>query len=43
MSRFPFGIPNSGYLVAFSDEDEEGPIAEHRRWARQFYVDAASR
>jgi hypothetical protein len=23
--------------------DEDGPIAEHRRWARQFYVDAASR
>ena len=23
--------------------DEDGPIAEHRRWAKQFYVDAASR
>lgn len=23
--------------------EEDGPIAEHRRWARQFYVDAASR
>jgi nitrite reductase/ring-hydroxylating ferredoxin subunit len=23
--------------------DSDGPIAEHRQWARQFYVDAASR
>src|SRR4030095_15675849 len=26
MARFPFGLPNSWYLVAFSDELEEGAL-----------------
>lgn len=63
MARFPFGIPNGWFLLAYSEDlhavvatqdfpiwehkrfraqpalaEGDGPIAEFRRWAAQFYT-----
>ena len=37
MARFPFGIPNSWYLVAYSDELEKDSVkrSEERRLGKE--------